>query len=211
MGLDWNPGPKAKPGHEAEFGRLWRKLHSKWRWRRDADLRRFGEITMTAFDSLDTPTVGTDESATNWARKQFENRVDKTLTEEQFVRGMTGFRVLALVPRCDGLPRYTNGSPGGYVETYAFRGEFLRDCIDIIGEPILKSAYKSKPPPETIAFGRELLQRTLAFAATRNIDVSAVHAAEDPDSTEFHLDVVQSAGRWCIFWGELGHWLEAYF
>jgi len=211
MGLDWNPGPKAKPGCETEFEQLWRKLHSKWCWGRSAKVRRFGEITLTAFDTLNTPTVGTDAAANEWAREQFDKRVNKSLTEEQFLSSMNGFRVLALVPPCDGLPRYTNGSPGGYVEAYAFRGKFLEDCTGIIGAELLNSAWNSKLPPNTVTFGRDLLQRASAFATAHNIDLATVHVAEDPDTNEFHLDAVQSAGRWCVFWGERGHWLEAYF
>src|SRR3954469_8770743 len=153
MGLDWNPGPKAKPGCEAEFEQLWRKLQSPRDWAHDAMVRRFGEITLTAFDTLGVPTVGIDAPATEWARQQFARRVDKSLTEEQFLSGMKGFRVLALVPPCDGLPRYTNGHPAGYVEAYAFRGKFLEDCTEIIGPELLSSAWNSKLPPETVAFG----------------------------------------------------------
>ncbi|MEP6672208.1 MAG: hypothetical protein ABJF10_23800 [Chthoniobacter sp.] len=211
MGLDWNPGPKAKPGGEAEFEKLWRKLHSKWCWRRAAKVRRFGEVTLTAFDTLGVPAVGADAAATEWARQQAVHRVDKSLTEEQFVRGMNGFRALALVPPCDGLPRYTNGSPGGYVEAYAFRGQFLKDCTAIIGPELLNAAWNSKAPADTVAYGRALLQRASAFATAQHIDLATVHLAEDPETDEFHLDVVQSAGRWCVFWGERGHWLEAYF
>ena len=111
MGLDWNPGPKAKAGYEAEFEKLWRELHSK-SCLRDAKVRGFGEITAHPFDTLGAPTVHVDAAATEWVRQQFDNRVDKSLTEEQFLSGMTGFRVLPLVPHCDGLPRYTNGCPG---------------------------------------------------------------------------------------------------
>ena len=211
MGLDWNPGPKAKPGCEAEFEKLWRKLQSPGCWWRNRKIRRFGEITITAFDTLNTPIVGVDASANEWVHQQFDKRVDKTLTEEQFFSRMKGFRVLALVPKCDGLPRYSNGSPGGYVEAYAFRGKFLEDCTDIIGADALNSAFVSKLPSDTVAYGRDLLERASAFASKHNIDLSTVHIAEDPDSTEFHLDVVLSAGNWCVFWGERGHWLEAYF
>jgi hypothetical protein len=211
MGLDWNPGPKAKPGCETEFEKLWHDLQRKSCLNRPVKVRRFGEITRTAFDTLNAPTVGTDPQATEWAHRQFERRINKALTEEQFVGAMNGFRVLELAPKCDGLPRYTNGSPGGYVEAYAFRGQFLRDCTEIIGEQLVDSAWGSKPPLETITYGHELLARTGTFAATHGIDLGTVQTANDPDSTGFHLDVVNAAGRWCVFWGQLGHWLEAYF
>ncbi|MDZ4401680.1 hypothetical protein [Prosthecobacter sp.] len=212
MGLDWNPGPKAKPGFEAEFESLWRKLLSKrWCWNRAGKSRRFDAITQSAFDTLKTPTVGVEDEATAWAHQQFEQRVDKSLTEELFVSRLTGFRVLPLIPRCDGLPRYTNGSPGGYVEAYAFRGQFLKDCEYIIGAELLNAAWESKLSNETIKYGKELLRHSAYYAKTHQIDLATVHLAEDPESVEFHLDVVESAGRWCVFWGKHGHWLEAYF
>jgi hypothetical protein len=201
MGLDWNPGPKAKAGSEAEFEELWRDLQCKSCRNRPAKVRRFGEITQTAFDTLNAPTVGTDAQATEWAHRQFERRVNKSLTEDQFVRALTGFRVLELVPECDGLPRYSNGSPGGYVEAYAFRGQFLRDCTEIIGDQLLENAFISKLPRETIMYGQELWERAATFAATHGIDLGTVQTANDPDSNEFHLDVVNWAGRWCMFWG----------
>lgn len=45
----------------------------------------------------------------------------------------------------------------------------------------------------------------------RQIDTAKIHLAEDPEAIEFRLDVVFSAGRWCRFQRERGHWLEAYF
>jgi hypothetical protein len=52
------------------------------------------------------------------------------------------------VPPCDGLPRYTNGSPGGYVERYSFRAQFLQDCEEELGDDLLATAYESKLPDE---------------------------------------------------------------
>lgn len=210
MGLDWNPGPKAKTGSEEEFKKLWKDILSEGCNNRESKVQRFTEITVSAFDTLNTPTVGIDHSANAWAHKKFPSRADQNLTERQFLERMHGFRVLDLVPSCDGLPRYTNGSPGSYVEAYSFRGQFLRDCTDIIGKELLGSSYVSKLPQETIDHGHNLLARASAFASARQIDLSSISKSENPDSNEFHLDVVLSASRWCLFWGKLGHWLEAY-
>jgi hypothetical protein len=211
MGLDWNPGPKAQVGCEDEFHKLWAQLHAKWCFRRSHKLRRFGEITLSAFDTLGTPTVGRDESADEWALQIFPKRQDETLNWQQFYAQMRGFRVLDLVSPCDGIPRYTNGAAGGYVERYAFRAAFLNDCTEIIGNELVASAYQSKLPAETESYGAALLQRAVNFGNARSIDTTLLHMADDPDSAEFHLDVVFSAGRWCRFWGERGHWLDAYF
>ncbi|MCL2310543.1 MAG: hypothetical protein FWC42_09820 [Proteobacteria bacterium] len=211
MGLDWNPGPKAKPGHEREFLELWTELQDKSCASREKKVQRFREITTSAFETIAAPRVGFDASATDWARKIFPNRKDKSLTEDAFLKQMQGFYVLDLAPPCDGLPRYTNGSAGGYVERYAFRGQFLNSCTEIIGDPLLESAYVSKLPEDTDRFGQSLLTAASQFALSHGIDSSKVQLAEDPDAIEFRLDVVFSAGRWCRFWAERGHWLEAYW
>ena len=211
MGLDWNPGPKTRLGLEEEFARIWGRLHSKWCWNRSGKKKRFEEITVNAFDTLQTPRVGYDKRADEWARVAFEDRVDKSLTMEAFLKGMKGFYVLEVLPPCDGIPRYTNGQPGGYVERYSFRGQFLVDCTEIIGDELLGGAYVSKLPRETGEYGSALLARAQEFAAKRGMTLATVHEAEDPDTVEFHMDVVLSAGRWCQFWSSRGHWLEAYW
>ncbi len=212
MGLDWNPGPKPKSGCEDEFRELWTKLQAKSCFFRERKVRRFREITTTAFETLATPRVGIDAVATDWARNEaFPKRKDKSLTEEVFVQRMRGFYVLDLVPACDGLPRYTNGQAGAYVERYAFRGAFLTDCTEIIGNALLEGGYVSKLPEETAAYGESLLEAASRFVAARGIDSTKLHLSEDPESIEFRLDVVFSAGRWCRFWAERGHWLEAYW
>ena len=212
MGLDWNPGPKAKSGHEREFRELWHRLHAKSCWFRARKVRRFKEITMTAFETLNTLRVGFDAAATEWAhREAFPNRKDKSITEEVLVERMRGFYVLDLVPPCDGIPRYTNGHAGSYVERYSFRGQFLKDCTGIIGDELLEIGYESKLPEDTVAYGNKLLGAASQFATVRSIDTTKIHLAEEPESIEFRLDAVFCAGRWCRFWGERGHWLEAYF
>ena len=211
MGLDWNPGPKPQPGSEDEFRRLWRRLQSKWCWNRPAKLNRFQELTITAFRTLKAPRVGVDQQANEWAHQAFMTRADKSVSEEGFIQGMQGFYVLDLVPPCDGLPRYSNGDAGSYVERFSFRGQFLTDCVEIVGDDLLDQVYKSMLPDDTALYGEALLKCAQAFAAENRIDATRLLQAEDPDSVEFHLDVVFSAGRWCRFWSERGHWLEAYW
>src|SRR5207245_1532065 len=157
-----------------------------------------------------TPRIGFDFAATEWAHKEaFPKRQDKSLTEDVFVAKMRGFYVLDLVSPCDGIPRYTNGCAGGCVERYSFRGQFLEDCEDIIGTSLLESAWNSKLPEDTITYGIRLLERAGEYAVAKGVDTSKCHLAEDPDSADFHVDVVVAAGRWCRFWGHRGHWLEA--
>jgi hypothetical protein len=210
MGLDWNPGPRPAAGHEREFEQLWHELQSESCVRREEKAARFQEITVSAFETLGAPRVGIDEVATQWAHQvAFPRRVDKSLTEQVFVERMRGFCVLDLVPPCDGIPRYSNGSAGGYVEAYSFRGQFLTDAVEIIGEELLDSAYVSKLPEETVTYGNVLVEAAERYAARLSIDTGTIRLAEDPDAIEFRLDAVFCAGRWCRFWGARRHWLEA--
>jgi hypothetical protein len=202
MGLDWNPGPKAKSGCEPEFRELWHKLHSRSCFFRAKKVKRFKEITTTAFDTLRTPRVGFDSAATQWALQEaFPKRQDKSLTEEIFIAQMKGFYVLDLVLPCDGIPRYSNGQAGGYLEPDSFRGQFLKDSEDVIGAALLESAWN---------YGNTLLECAERYAAAHGIDTSKCHLAKDEKSPDFQVDIVLAAGRWCRFWGERGHWLEAY-
>jgi hypothetical protein len=124
---------------------------------------------------------------------------------------MEGFYVLDLVPPCDGLPRYSNGYPGGYVERYSFRGAFLIDCEDVLGSNLLESAWISKLPKDTVSYGEILIERAEQYAAQNGIDSSTCHLVADIDSDEAQIEIVLAAGRWCRFWGERGHWLDAYY
>ena len=149
MGLDWNPGPKPRQGSESEFRELWAALQSRWCWDRSGKRKKFQELTITAFETLAAPRVGFDDAATRWAHQAFSDRADKAVSEDEFVRGLNGLYVLDLVPPCDGIPRYTNGDAGGYVERYSFRGQFLADCVGIIGQELFDQAYRSKMPENT--------------------------------------------------------------
>jgi hypothetical protein len=211
MGLDWNPGPRAKPGHEQEFAELWQKLHRKWCFGREKKVARFKAITLPAFETLAAPRAGVDPRADEWVREQYPKRLDKTLSEAAWREAFRGFHVLPLVPACDGLPRYTNGAPGGYVEAYAFRGQFLKDSEAIIGADLVARAWDSKNPAETLSYGNHLLERAQSFIERERLDPAKISWEADDRSNEFRVDVVLSAGRWCRFWAERGHWLEAYF
>jgi hypothetical protein len=210
MGLDWNPGSKAKSGHEQEFQELWRQLHARSCFWRSRKVKRFQKITVTAFETLGAPRVGYDDAATEWARKMYPNCKDKSLGEQEFIGRMKGFYVLDLVPPGDGIPRYSNGSLG-CVDRHSFRADYLRDCEEIIGQALLDGAYESKLPEETVDYGGKLIKKAADFASAHGIDPLNTMEADDPDAVKFRVSVVLAAGRWCRFWGQRGHWLEAYF
>jgi hypothetical protein len=210
MGLDWNPANKPRAGYEAEYWRLFDELQDEKARDRGSKEKRFHEISISAFESLDAPQVGASSAADAWARQRHaEQKVDTPVDE--WLASLRGLYVVPLVEPCDGVPRYSNGTVGGYVEPFSFRAQFLRDCEYIIGAELLERAYTHMKPDELRAYGEELHRRALAHSADHSIDLTTVHAAEDPDSVEFHLDVVLSASRWCVFWSSKGHPLEAYW
>jgi hypothetical protein len=227
MGLDWLPGNKAKPGFEAEFTDLFGRLDACGPGgERDALLERFREISASAFETLGAPVVGRDPAADAWARQMYRELDERDQSEDEFLVHMAGFAVLPLVPRCDGLPRYSNGSPGGYVEEYSFRAQFLHDCADDIGADLLDAAYESKLPEDMLVYGRQLLAKAEDLAARHGLnptnlvvpdeipteeEFAAGKRAPETWSVEHRVDVAHSAGRWCVFWAERGHLLDAWW
>lgn len=209
MGLDWNPGNKPKPGYEKEFEKLFHKIQSEWCFRREAKIKRLHDISITAFETLAAPQVGRDEVANKWAREIYAKE-QREITEAEWLKKLDRFYVLPLVPPCDGIPRYSNGSPGGYVEPYSFRAQFLVDSADIIGPELLEQAYESKLPPELLRYGTQMLEKAESFARENGFNINGLNT-EDVDSVESRLDAVVAAGRWCLFWAERGHILEAYW
>ena len=208
MGLDWLPGNKPQPGQERAFARLLKKLQSESRFRREARLKRFHAISVTAYETLKAPRVGRDDVATDWARQAY-GKEPRDVTEEKWLEDLAGYYVLQLLPPCDGLPRYSNCSLG-YVERFSFRADFLKDCAEIVGDEMMERAYLMQSPEELMCYGESLIERAQTFAAAKAIDTRCLDTS-DVDSIETRLDVVLAAGRWCVFWAERGHYLEPYF
>jgi hypothetical protein len=210
MGLDWNPANKPLPGHEAEYWRLFADLSDQGSKDRESKEKRFHEISISAFETLRAPRVGMDAIADAWARRRHS---DQKVVEplEEWLAKLRGLYVVPLVDPCDGVPRYSNGEVAGYVEPFSFRAQFLKDCAYIIGDDLLEEAYENMKPDRLQEFGEALYHSATSYAAEHGIDLEAVHQTEDPDSPEFHLDVILAASRWCLFWASRGHPLEAYW
>jgi hypothetical protein len=66
-------------------------------------------------------------------------------------------------------------------------------------------------PEELREYGEALAHHAKAYATQHSIDLDAIHDPEDPDSVQFHLDVILAASRWCQFWSLNGHPLESYW
>jgi hypothetical protein len=236
MGLDWLPGNKPKPGYEAEFRQIvqtlaWDKIPgqdrvsvSTGRWSRlreivfgryprraesEAARQRHDEISISAFETLNAPRVGFDRIADDWAKATHaDRRIAKPL--DVWLGEMRGYYVVSLVSPCDGIPFYSNGIIASYVERFSFRAQFLKSCTAVIGENLLRSSYEVKFASDLLTFGADLIASADAFAKANNLKIPST-PPDDPESLEGRLHIVAAAGRWCLYWGERGHFLEPYF
>lgn len=230
MGLDWLPGNKPKPGCEEEYQAILDALEEAGNREEkgffakllsretepevdeEALIERFHEVSISAFETLDAPRVGHDEAANDWARRmREENKPD--VPEEEWMEHYEGYYVLDLMPPCDGIPRYSNGGMG-YVESYSFRGKVLGLCTDIIGDERYEKGFERMRPAVLVAYGKELIACAETWAAEHGVDIDAgIPEGEEIDLEDpgLKVDMVLSAGRWCIYWGERGHILDPYY
>ena len=213
MGLDLVVEGCAKPGHETEWRRLLERSFADSQLS-EAEIAHFNDISVPGYGRIGAPRVGTDAAADAWiieARKvQTSEEVAATLKE------FSGYHVLRLV-KSDGVPTYSNGGLYNGVDETSFRGEFLKSCANVIDKRLLDAAWEHKLPEAAVAYGRALL----SAADTAETEPRAVHKnllsrlglARSGDSIPLseQLDIVRAAGRWFVFWGELGHPIRAYF
>ena len=97
MGLDWNPGNRPKLEHEREFFELFELLRSNPATGLEKELERFFEISISAYETLEVPQVGIDQSATEWIKQQYHIQ-ESEMTIEEWVERFRGFFVVPLVP-----------------------------------------------------------------------------------------------------------------
>jgi hypothetical protein len=135
-----------------------------------------------------------------------------TAEEQQILVARRGYRVLQLVRPCDGLPVYTNALVNPNLELTSFRGQFLRDAENVLGDALLERAYQNLLPVQLLAYGRELQAVATAYARAHGVEeIAARRECPDADegSPESVAHIVASAARWCAFWAARGHWLNA--
>jgi hypothetical protein len=127
---------------------------------------------------------------------------------------MHGYYVLDLLPESPGLPVYTSFGYEG-VDRYTFRGKFLDDVQDIIGDELYERAWATMNAAELEAYGEALLQAGRGYAKQHGLE-ALEHQREPPEtegeaSPESRAHIIFSAGNWCLWWARRGHGLEPYF
>ncbi|SDC42149.1 hypothetical protein [Niabella drilacis] len=223
MGLDMRPMGKPKPGFEKRFEevfimvtqnkipkrKLIDKLKGKKQQTKEALLQEWRANQIPSYEALKAPRVGRDKEADNWIRSRYDELEQKPLLES-FLKEYEGYYVIELAKELDGVPVYIAMGQDENV----FRGEFLRNCVDILGEDLAYQAWSSKFATETLDYGNKLMvtaDRLAEENGLKHLKEQRLPPDADEDTMESKLHIVYSLARWLIFYGKNGHGYEADF
>src|SRR5262245_19783134 len=153
MGLDLVVEGCARPGHEAEWRRTLERTFADEELT-DAEIARFQEISIPAYERLGAPRVGYDAAADAWIIQ-----AKKAETPEEvaaLLKDFHGYHAVALV-ECAGVPRYSHAGLYEGVDETSFRGAFLEGCGDVLSEELITEAWGHRLPLAAVAYGHALL------------------------------------------------------
>jgi hypothetical protein len=215
VGLDLVVQGCAREGHELEWRQI---LERSFRGQaKETDATRFTEISTPPYERVDAPRVGFDPAADDWMIKASGAGTPEHIAT--VLKQYHGYYVLRLV-QSDGVPKYSHGGLYDGVDETSFRGAFLSDCRGVLPTELIEQAWGHKFPEETISYGRALLDaaeiaesRSEPSSPERGVFSIFASKKREPSQipVEEQLDIVRSAGRWLIFWGERGHAIRAWF
>ena len=224
MGLDMRPLGKPIPGCENRFIELFNMLSNDelpepsfmdrllgcQSPTRSELLEEWNEIQIPSYETIKAPRVGRDKEADDWAINNYNELQDKPSFDE-YMDDMDGYYVVELARELDGVPVYFSLGE----EANVFRGEFLADCEDLIGEDLVNEAWESKLADETLDYGNRLMAVAEEIAAENHMEYLKEQRLppedDDPDSLESQLHILFSLAKWLIFYGKNGHGYEAYY
>lgn len=213
MGLDLVVEGCAKPGYESEWRQLLQRAFADSQLS-EAEIVRFNDISIPGFERIGAPRVGFDATADAWIIDARKARTPEDVAKA--LKDFHGYCVVRLV-KCDGVPGYSNGGLYDGVDETSFRGEFLKNCMNVIDEPLLDTAWEHKLPEAAIEYGRTLLAAAeAAETSAREVRRSllsrlGLFRSAEPTPLPEQVDIVRAAGNWFVFWGERGHPIRAYF
>lgn len=162
MGLDMRPMGKPKPGFEKRYAEIfqmistnsipelsfWDKLKGRKTPNKDDLLKEWFANQIPTYETIKAPMVGRDIVAENWLKERYEELEEKP-SYKNFLKEHQGYYVIELAIEQDGVPCYVSLGQDENV----FRGQFLADCVDLIGEELVAEAWESKLANETLDYG----------------------------------------------------------
>src|SRR6187402_1633574 len=165
MGLDWRPMGKPTPGSEERVNQLFRliqglekvkvsfldNLLGRGAPKREQLLEEWFSIQTPSYETIRAPMVGRDLAADEWLKNEYEES-GKTSSFEEFAKEYDGYYVIELAEETDGVPMYISMAQDRNV----FRGQFLKDCKDLIGDELLNEAWETKLAADTLKYGQQL-------------------------------------------------------
>ncbi|MFT3823521.1 MAG: hypothetical protein QM731_06350 [Chitinophagaceae bacterium] len=223
MGLDMRPMGKPKPGFEKRFVDIFKmitnntipkasfldKLKGKKPPTKDELLQEWFANQIQTYETIKAPRVGRDKEADEWIKSKYHELKQKPALE-QFLKEHDGYYVIELAKEQDGVPVYIAMGQDENV----FRGQFLQDCIDIIGEDLVNEAWHTKLADEALDYGNRLMTIANKIAKERNLEYlkgQRLPPDTDEESIESKLHIIFSLAKWLIFYGKNGHGYEADF
>jgi len=183
------------------------KLTGKKYPTKDELLEEWFSNQIESYETIKAPRVGRDIEADNWIKEKYNNLEEKPLYED-FIKEYQGYYAIELAKEKDGVPVYIAMGQDENV----FRGQFLTDCVDLIGEELLNEAWDTKLADETLDYGNRLMTIADKIAKEHSLEYlkeQRIPSDVDEDTTESKLHIVYSLAKWLIFYGKNGHGYEA--
>lgn len=223
MGLDMRPMGKPRPGFEKRFVEIFEmvtkdkfpqpsfveKLKGRRCQTKEVLLQEWFANQIPTYETIKAPKVGRDKDADEWIRSKY-NELDEKLPFEQFLKEHEDYYVINLATEQEGVPIYIALGQDENV----FRGQFLQDCIDLIGEDLVNEAWETKQADQALDYGNRLMATADKLAKEHNLEylkTQRLAPDTDEDAMESKLHIVYSLAKWLIFYGKNGHGYEADF
>lgn len=221
MGLDMRPMGKPRPGFEKRYVSIFRMIESdnipepglldrirgKKSPTKEELLQEWFANQIQSYETIKAPKVGRDKTADAWLQEQY-NRLSEKPSWEAFLTNHEGFYVIELAEEHDGVPVYISMNQDRNV----FRGQFLQDCTDLIGEELVSEAWESKLAPATLDYGKRLMDKADQIATANELEYLKQQRRppdSDENSIESKLHIMYPLAKWLIFYGKNGHGYEA--
>jgi len=183
------------------------KLSGKKYPTKDELLEEWFANQIQSYETIKAPQVGKDLEADNWIKEKY-NELDEKPSLDEFLKDHKGFYAIELAKEKDGIPVYIAMGQDENV----FRGQFLTDCVDLIGEELVNEAWETKLADETLDYGNRLMTIADQIAQKHNLEYlkeQRIPSDVDEESVESKLHIVYSLAKWLIFYGKNGHGYEA--
>ena len=213
MGLDMRPLSEPKAGQEKCFCELYSLILSENLApdQQEQLLEEWFALGIPSYETIKAPQVGRDAQADVWLREQYEadDSPDKPPFDEVY-QDYQGYYVIELATEQDSVPVYRAFGQDENV----FRGQFLADCQELIGEDLLNEAWSNHLAEEAVDYAQRLIAAVTPTAQQHRLEYLKDQyepPEADPESLESQLHIVYSLARWLIFYGSRGHGYEADF